>query len=102
MLDKIYFFYTISFYIFNIYNSYKYIIFMKKITDLFISATLKTFNHLKNTDEIEEIYEMILTTEPGKTITIDDTNYIEKYQDNLQEDIQEEYFNQMEGEITLN
>ena len=75
--------------------------FIKKITDLFISATLKTFNHFKKTDEIEKIYELILTTEPYNSIPVDDTNYAEIYQEDLKEDIKEEYFDQKEGEVTL-
>lgn len=83
------------------YKLFEYYTFSRKICSLLSSAFHKAFKHAKESEEVEEIYEMILATDPDKTVTVDDTQYVKYYAGNEETtDIKEEYFEQKEGQIT--
>lgn len=63
----------------TLYRVVEYYSFTKKVCSLMIKAFHKAFDKVKESEEIEEIYEMILMTEPDKTVTIDDTKYGKYY-----------------------
>ena len=92
--------YPLFCYMFTMYRMFEYYSLAKKICNLFISAFYKAFMHAKDSEEIEEIYEMILTTDPNNTVLIDDTKYV-KYYDEEDKKVKEDWFDeQKEGEIT--
>ena len=72
-------FYPFIWYAMTLYRITEYYSFTMKICSLFMKAFHKAFDEVKESEEVEEIYEMILMTEPDKTVTIDDTNYVEYY-----------------------
>jgi len=93
--------YPFIYYIFTIYHLIEYYSFTRKICSLVNTAFYKAFIHVKESEEVEEIYEMILATEPDKTITIDDTKYVKYYAgDEETTEIKEEWFEQREGQFT--
>lgn len=94
-------FYPYFCYIFTIYRIFEYYTFAKRISNLFITAFYNAIIHINKSEEIEEIYEMILTTEPNKTVLIDDTKYVKYYEENDEKNVKEDWFDeQIEGEIT--
>ena len=93
--------YPILCYILTIYRMYEYFSFSKKICNLLIGAFCNAFVHIKESDEVEELYEMILATDPDKTVMIDDTEYV-KYYEEEDKEVKEDWFeDQKEGQITL-
>lgn len=69
-------FYPFIYYAFTLYRIVEYYSFAKKVYILLATAFCKAFNQVKESEEIDEIYEMISMTEPDKTVTIDDTKYV--------------------------
>ena len=72
-------FYPLIWYALTLYRIVEYYSFTKKVCKLLLNAFHKAFQHAKKSEEVEEIYEMILMTEPDKSITIDDTKYAKYY-----------------------
>ena len=92
--------YPILCYIFTAYRMFEYYSLAKKICNLFINAFHKAFIHAKESEEIEEIYQMILTTDPNEIIIIDDTKYVKYYEKDNKKEIKDNWFEQKEGEMT--
>ena len=86
-------FYPFIYYFMTIYNLYEYIQFTKKIYSIVESVVHKFFAKKKQEKEIDEIYELIMETEPGNVeITIDDDTYYVKYNEKHKK-IYNEWFN---------
>ena len=85
-------FYPLLWYVLTLYRIVEYYSFTKKVCKLFLDAFHKAFHHAKESKEVEELYEMILMTEPDKTIMIDDTNYVEYYAGNEGTTVKEEWY----------
>ena len=84
------YFYPLVYYSFTLYRIVEYYSFAKKICSLGSVAFYKAFNQVKQSEEIEEIYQIISMTEPDKTI--DDTAYVSYFAGEETVHVKDNYF----------
>ena len=68
--------YPLLYYLFMLYRLFEYYSFTRKVYHILITSINKT---IKKDKDVEEIYEMILETEPDKIVTLDETKYVTYY-----------------------